>query len=94
MVLSRVAHLDYKRTLPPHNAGVARRSPGERGGSRRWTTVERIRGTEKQEDALALMFTDAPLARGNGEALHRAYQGGMDFPYTKDDIMLRVAWTR
>ena len=40
------------------------------------------------------MFTDAPLARGNGEALHRAYQGGMDFPYTKDDIMLRVAWTR
>ena len=56
--------------------------------------LKRIMGSEQQEHALVLTFTDAHLARGIGEALHRAYEGEVDYEYTKDDIMLRVTWTR
>jgi NMD protein affecting ribosome stability and mRNA decay len=56
--------------------------------------LKRIMDTEEQEGGLMLTFTDAHLARGIGDAIHHAYQGEIDYQYTKEDIMLRVTWTR
>ena len=56
--------------------------------------MKRIMSTEEQADGIVLKFCDAHLARGIGEALHRAYEGELDYQYTKEDIMLRVTWTR
>lgn len=56
--------------------------------------LKRIMASEEQEDSLVITFTDAHLARGIGEALHHAYQGEIDYKYTKEDIMLRVSWVR
>lgn len=56
--------------------------------------LKRIMGIEKQADGMVLTFTDAHLARGIGEAINRAYEGNIDYQYTKEDIMLRVTWER
>ncbi len=56
--------------------------------------MKRIIGTEERADEIHFTFSDAHLARGIGEALHRAYDGDVDYQYTKEDIMLRVTWTR
>ena len=56
--------------------------------------LKRIISSEEQEDGLVFTFTDAHLARGIGEALHDAYEGELDYDYTKEDIMLRVTWSR
>ena len=56
--------------------------------------LKRAMSTKAQEDGIVITFTDAHLARGIGEALHRAYEGELDYQYTKEDIMLRVTWTR
>ncbi|MHA1567890.1 MAG: BCAM0308 family protein [Alphaproteobacteria bacterium] len=56
--------------------------------------LKRIMGMEEQDDGLVITFTDAHLARGIGEALHDAYKGELDYQYTKEDIMLRVYWSR
>jgi NMD protein affecting ribosome stability and mRNA decay len=55
--------------------------------------MKRIMGSEAQTDGLDFTFTDAHLARAVGEALHAAYQGELDYAYTKEDIMLRVSWS-
>lgn len=56
--------------------------------------LKRIMGMEEQEGKLVFTFTDAHLTRGIGEALHSAYEGELDYEYTKEDIMLRVTWQR
>lgn len=56
--------------------------------------LKRIMGREEQEDELVLSFSDAHLARGIGAALHNAYEGKLDYEYSKGDIMLRVTWSR
>lgn len=56
--------------------------------------LQRLMGIEEQEASTVFTFTDAHLTRGIGEALHRAYEGELDFEYTKEDIMLRVSWHR
>jgi hypothetical protein len=56
--------------------------------------LKRIMGIEEQADGMVFTFTEAHLARGIGEALHHAYEGEIDYQYTKEDIMLRVTWTR
>jgi NMD protein affecting ribosome stability and mRNA decay len=56
--------------------------------------LKRIMGSEEQPDGLLFTFTDAHLARGIGEALHHAYQGELEYAYAKEDIMLRVTWSR
>lgn len=56
--------------------------------------LKRIMGIEEQADGMVFTFTEAHLARGIGEALHHAYDGEIDYQYTKEDIMLRVTWTR
>lgn len=56
--------------------------------------LKRIMGREEHEDEMVLSFSDARLARGIGAALHNAYEGNLDYEYSKGDIMLRVTWTR
>ena len=56
--------------------------------------LKRIMNSEDQDDGFVISFTDAHLARGIGDALHDAYQGEIDYQYTKEDIMLRVTWSR
>lgn len=56
--------------------------------------LKRIMDMEEQEGKLVFTFTDAHLTRGIGEALHHAYEGELDYEYTKEDIMLRVHWHR
>ncbi len=56
--------------------------------------LKRIMGSEEQVSGLQMTFTDAHLARGVGKALHDAYQGELDYQYSKGDILLRVSWYR
>lgn len=56
--------------------------------------MKRIMDIEETDEGLTITFTDAHLARGIGDALHRAYEGDLDYQYTKGDNMLRVTWHR
>jgi NMD protein affecting ribosome stability and mRNA decay len=56
--------------------------------------LKRIMAVEEQGEDTVVTFTDAHLARTAGDALHHAYQGELDYQYTKEDIMLRVTWER
>jgi NMD protein affecting ribosome stability and mRNA decay len=56
--------------------------------------LKRLMAITESEDGLSVTFTDAHLARGAGEAIHHAYEGELDYEYTKEDTMLRVSWTR
>lgn len=56
--------------------------------------LKRIMDIEELEEGTVVTFTDAHLARGIGDAIHHAYEGDIDYQYTKEDIMLRVVWTR
>jgi NMD protein affecting ribosome stability and mRNA decay len=56
--------------------------------------LKRIINSEESADGIVFTFTDAHLARGIGEAIYRAYEGQVDYQYTKEDIMLRVTWAR
>lgn len=56
--------------------------------------LKRIMNTEETDKEAEFTFTDAHLARGIAEAIHNAYQGAIDYQYTKEDVMLRVTWER
>jgi len=56
--------------------------------------LKRIMQSLKQDESLVVTFTDAHLARGVGEAIYKAYDGELDIHYTKDDVILRVNWSR
>ncbi len=56
--------------------------------------LKRLMAITESKDGVSVTFTDAHLARGAGEAIHDAYEGELDYEYTKEDTMLRVSWTR
>ena len=56
--------------------------------------LKRIMDIKEGTDGISITFTDAHLARGAGEAIHHAYEGELDYQYTKQDNMIRVTWTR
>ena len=56
--------------------------------------LERIIDTRDQGNGVVVTFTDAHLAHGVGEALHRAYRGELDSRYTDEGDLLRVTWHR
>jgi hypothetical protein len=56
--------------------------------------LKRIMGTDEQAEGIEISFSDAHLARGIGDAIHHAYEGDIDYQYTKEDIMLRITWER
>jgi len=55
--------------------------------------LQRIMGVEEQKDSVLVTTTDIHLARACGEAVHRAYQGELDFHYNQEENLLRVRWT-
>lgn len=55
----------------------------------------RIMDIEDDEDGgLLVTTTDIRLARDLGEALHRAYDGELEFHYNEGEKLLRVHWRR
>ena len=54
--------------------------------------LKRIMGTEEKNGMSVVTTTDIHLARMIGEALHRAYQGELDFHYNPEQNLLRVTW--
>lgn len=56
--------------------------------------LKRVMDIEERDGELVVTFTDPHLARGIGEALYNAYEGELDYQYTKDGNMLRVTWRR
>jgi NMD protein affecting ribosome stability and mRNA decay len=56
--------------------------------------LKRLMDRETRDGEVVFTFTDAHLARGIGEALHSACEGELDYEYAKEDIMLRVRWSR
>jgi len=62
--------------------------------ARREHPIERLMDCEEQAEGVLLTFTDAHLARGVGEAIQHAFKGDLDFHYSEEDVVLRVAWVR
>ncbi len=56
--------------------------------------LKRIMNIQEVEDGLLVTFTDPHLTRGAGEAIHHAYEGELDFKYSKGEYILRVNWKR
>jgi NMD protein affecting ribosome stability and mRNA decay len=56
--------------------------------------LHRIMQIEPHADGFLITTTDLHLARRIGEAVHRAYQGEMDFHYGEEGSILRVSWCR
>lgn len=56
--------------------------------------LKRIIAIEEAGEQLLITTTDPHLARGIGEAVHRAYNGELAFRYTDDSSILRVSWKR
>lgn len=56
--------------------------------------LQRIIDIAEQNGALVVTTTDIHLARGIGEALHRAYRGELQFHYNEEESLLRVRWSR
>jgi hypothetical protein len=54
--------------------------------------LKRIMNVEQKDDEMLVTTTDIHLARGIGEAVHRAYRGELDFHYNKEENLLRVNW--
>ena len=56
--------------------------------------LHRIITIERHADAIVINTTDIHLPRRIGEALHRAYEGELDFHYDEESYLIRVSWKR
>lgn len=56
--------------------------------------LQRVMGVTDEDGGTIVTFTDMHLARGVGEALHRAYEGELDFEYNEKATVFRVNWSR
>lgn len=56
--------------------------------------LKRIIDMEDDETEAVFTFTDEQLTREIGDALHKTYDGVLDFQYSKEDNLLRVIWQR
>lgn len=56
--------------------------------------LKRIMSLETDGEELMVTTTDIHLARGIGEALHKAFKGNLDFHYNEAEYLLRVRWQR
>ena len=53
-----------------------------------------MRITQTGDGSLEIATTDAHLARGIGTALHDAYAGELDAPFTDSENLVRIHWRR
>lgn len=56
--------------------------------------MNRVMAVEERADGLVITATDMHLARAIGVALHRAYEGDLEFAYPEEGAILRVNWSR
>lgn len=56
--------------------------------------LQRIMAIVEGADGILVTTTDTHLARDIAQALHRAYKGGLEFHYNKEENLLRAAWSR
>ena len=56
--------------------------------------LNRIMEVKDTDDGILVTTTDSHLARRIGDALAHAYEGELDYAYTKHDDTLRVSWKR
>ncbi|MGH0031443.1 MAG: BCAM0308 family protein [Myxococcota bacterium] len=56
--------------------------------------LKRIMAVRSDEAAVTIETTEAGLARNIGDALHRAYEGDLDYTYGEGGDLLRVTWKR
>jgi NMD protein affecting ribosome stability and mRNA decay len=56
--------------------------------------LKRIMETREDGEEILITTTDMHLARTIGEALERAYDGKVDYHYTREGNVLRVRWSR
>jgi hypothetical protein len=54
--------------------------------------LKRIMEVEDQGYSTLVTTTDIHLARGIGEAIHRAYKGELKYHYNPEQNLLRVSW--
>lgn len=55
--------------------------------------LKRIINRSSINHSMLITFTDQHMARSIGEALQKAYQGCLEYQYSKGEIMLHVTWT-
>lgn len=56
--------------------------------------LHRIMDIADEGDRIVVSTTDIHLPRRIGEALHKAYEGDLDFRYEEEAYFLRVTWAR
>ena len=56
--------------------------------------MERIMAIAEEDGKTVVTTTDIHLARRIGDAIHHAYQGGLDTKYSPDEYLIRVYWSR
>lgn len=56
--------------------------------------LHRIMDIEEEPGQIVVTTTDIHLPRRIGEALHKAFEGDLDFRYEEEAYFLRVNWTR
>lgn len=56
--------------------------------------LQRIMAIADEPHGLLVTTTDAHLARGIAEAVHRACKGDLAFHYNREDNLLRATWAR
>lgn len=56
--------------------------------------LKRIINIEDHDDGVLVTTTSIHMARRIGDAVHHAYQGGLEFHYNEEENLLRVNWTR
>jgi len=54
--------------------------------------LKRIMDVEETGGDMVVTTTDIHLARSIGDALHRAYQGNLEYHYNPEQDLLRVEW--
>ena len=56
--------------------------------------LNRIMEVEDRGEVVVITTTDIHLPRRIGEAIHRAYQGELNFHYEEESYSIRVRWNR
>jgi len=56
--------------------------------------LKRILHVKEHEEEVEIATASAELARSFGDALHRAYEGTLDYHYPGEGDLLRVRWER
>jgi NMD protein affecting ribosome stability and mRNA decay len=80
--------------LTEHGAEIIALAHNVEAREKQQHPLKRIMEIEESEHAFEITVTHPNLARAIGEAVHRAYQGELDFHYTDEENVLRVRWHR